>query len=67
MPVERYGYFELRREAKYAGLSSKEIERTKLKEMFRDYGGIKMLVKCKSKIDSKNKITSYKKKSGHMT
>ncbi|HJG48231.1 MAG TPA: ribosome small subunit-dependent GTPase A [Facklamia tabacinasalis] len=42
MSLERYdSYLKLRREAKYAGLSSKEIERTKLNEMFRDYGGMK--------------------------
>ena len=42
MSLERYdSNLKLRREAKYAGLSSKEIERTKLNEMFRDYGGMK--------------------------
>ncbi|TLQ49522.1 ribosome small subunit-dependent GTPase A [Ruoffia tabacinasalis] len=42
MSLERYdSYLKLRREAKYAGLSSKEIERTKLNEIFRDYGGMK--------------------------
>ena len=42
MSLERYdSYLKLRREAKYAVLSSKEIERTKLNEMFRDYGGMK--------------------------
>lgn len=34
-------YFKLKKEAKYEGLNSKQIEDTKLKEMFKEVGGIK--------------------------
>lgn len=34
-------YYKLKREAKYDGLSSKEIEEEKLNEMFREIGGMK--------------------------
>lgn len=45
-------YYKLKREAKYDGLSSKEIETTKLNEMFREVGGMK---------NSKHYIKSLKK------
>ncbi|WP_352400238.1 ribosome small subunit-dependent GTPase A [Anaerotignum sp.] len=34
-------YYKLKREARYEGLSAKEIETTKLNEMFREVGGMK--------------------------
>lgn len=34
-------FYKLKREAKYDGLSSKEIEEEKLNEMFREFGGMK--------------------------
>ena len=34
-------YFKLKKEAKYEGLNSRQIESTKINEMFADFGGIK--------------------------
>ncbi|WMJ78842.1 MULTISPECIES: ribosome small subunit-dependent GTPase A [unclassified Sedimentibacter] len=34
-------YFKLKKEANYEGLTSKQIEEKKVKEMFKDFGGIK--------------------------
>ncbi len=49
-------YYKLKREAKYEGLSSKEIETTKLNEMFREVGGMKK---------AKHHIKSLKKSNHH--
>ncbi|MFL2131133.1 hypothetical protein ACEN4F_06675 [Ruoffia sp. FAM 20858] len=51
--MERYdNYIKFRREAKYAGMSSKEIERTKLNEMFRDYSGMKNTRKMQKQMNN---------------
>ncbi len=42
LPIERLeSYRKLKKEAKYEGLNSREIETTKINEMFREVGGIK--------------------------
>lgn len=47
-------YFKLKKEAKYDGLNSKQIEDTKLNEMFKDVGGMKNVRKyIKSKYNNK--------------
>jgi ribosome biogenesis GTPase len=45
-------YFKLKKEAKYDNLSSKQIETTKLNEMFKNVGGMK---KVRKYIKEKNK------------
>lgn len=49
-------YLKLKKEAKYEGLNSKQIESEKLNDMFKDYGGMKNARKMlKEKTRSKNK------------
>ncbi len=44
---ERYeSYLKLKKEAKYEGLNSKQIENEKLNMMFKEFGGIKMQKRC---------------------
>lgn len=45
-------YFKLKKEAKYDGLSSKQIEDTKINEMFKSFGGMK---NARKYIKNKNK------------
>jgi ribosome biogenesis GTPase len=52
---ERFdSYLKLKKEAKYDGLNSKQIENKKLNEMFKDFGGMKnvrKLLKEKKKLE----------------
>jgi ribosome biogenesis GTPase len=48
-----YSYKKLKKEAKYDGLNSKQIEQEKINDMFSDFGGMK---NAKDYIKSKNKI-----------
>jgi ribosome biogenesis GTPase len=47
-------YLKLKKEAKYDGLNSKQIENKKLNEMFKDFGGMKnvrKMLKEKKKLE----------------
>jgi len=48
-----YSYIKLKKEARYDGLNSKQIEEEKIKSMFKEFGGIK---NAKKYVKQKNKI-----------